>query len=113
MNSPLARETAPTMSACVGEMSNEAEKTNDVADDTPINAACGPNSTSSPAPNAQITTSGKMATPRMPQSAPKNAASATSTAAPVTIRALNRCPGWNTAMSVKNAPTVPHPPTCG
>ena len=66
-NSPLARETAPTMSACVGEMSNEATKTNDVADDTPINAACGPNSTSSPAPNVQMTTSGKMATPRIPQ----------------------------------------------
>ena len=113
MKSPLARVTAPTTSACVGETSNEAEKTSDVADDTPISAACGPNSTSNPAPSVQMTTTGKMAMLPMPHNAPRKAATATSAPAPATMRARKRCPGWNTAMSVKNAPTAPHPPTRG
>ena len=58
MKSPPASVTPPTTSASVGETSKDAEKTREVTDETPISAAWGPNSTSSPAPNVHRTTNG-------------------------------------------------------
>ena len=58
MKSPPSSVTPPTTSASVAETSNEAEKTSEVTDETPISAACGPNSTSSPAPKVHSATTG-------------------------------------------------------
>ncbi len=113
VKSPPSSVTPPTTSASLAETSNEAENTSDVTDETPINAACGPSSTSSPAPKVQRATSGKMAMPRMPNNAPRKAPMATSTPVPATILARKRCPGWNTAMSVKKEPTAAQPPARG
>src|SRR5580704_14627479 len=58
VKSPPSSVTPPTTSASDAETSNEAEKTSEVTDETPINAAWGPNSTSSPAPKVHRTTTG-------------------------------------------------------